>query len=400
MRGPGLVLAMCVGEVASLMPLATFPALVPQFSLAWGLSNTEAGWISGIYYLGYMLFVPVLVSLTDRIDARSIFLVSAGVSALATLGFAIAADGPWSALFWRLVAGAGLAGTYMPGLKALTDRGPLANQSRGIALYTASYSVGAGLSFLLAGIAVDLYGWRGAFYASALGPFLALLIAGTVLRPIAPVQVSAGPLLDFRPVLRNRAALGYILAYGGHGFELMAMRAWIVVFVEFLIGRASHGDPGPWSSTLVATLVTLIGLPASLLGNEFAIRFGRRGVIVAVMSASALVACVIGFAASLPFGLVIGLILLYAVTVTADSGALTAGAVAAAAPEQRGATMAVHSTVGFGASFLGPLLVGVALDLFGGNASLSGWAAAFVTMALGAAFGPLALLACRPSERR
>ena len=60
--------------------------------------------------------------------------------------------------------------------------------------------------------------------------------------------------------------------------------------------------------------------------------------------------------------------------------------------------MAVHSTVGFGASFLGPLLVGIALDQFGGSGSLGGWAAAFVTMGLGAALGPLALLAFRPKR--
>jgi hypothetical protein len=49
------------------------------------------------------------------------------------------------------------------------------------------------------------------------------------LAPCKPAPAH-GHLLDFRPVLRNRAALGYILGYGAHCFELYGMRTWIVAF--------------------------------------------------------------------------------------------------------------------------------------------------------------------------
>ena len=55
----------------------------------------------------------------------------------------------------------------------------------------------------------------------------------------------------------------------------------------------------------------------------------------------------------------------------------------------RGTTLAVHSTIGFGAAFLGPLTVGVVLDFFGGGQT--GWAMAFVTMAAGCLLGPIFL---------
>ena len=80
-----------------------------------------------------------------------------------------------------------------------------------------------------------------------------------------------------------------------------------------------------------------------------------------------------------------------AVSLPADSGALTAGAVATAAPEAQGATIAVHSSVGFAAAFLGPLAVGIALDAGGGQSAPMAWAMAFIVIALGAALGPLAL---------
>ena len=67
------------------------------------------------------------------------------------------------------------------------------------------------------------------------------------------------------------------------------------------------------------------------------------------------------------------LCLLYHMAVMGDSAALTGGAVAAAAPGQRGATLAVHAVLGFGSGFVGPLAVGLVLDLAGGEGSRLAW---------------------------
>ena len=63
-------LLICLAEILALAAIATFPALLPRFRGLWQLSNTEAGWISAAYFAGYMLFVPVLAGITDRVDAR------------------------------------------------------------------------------------------------------------------------------------------------------------------------------------------------------------------------------------------------------------------------------------------------------------------------------------------
>jgi len=85
------------------------------------------------------------------------------------------------------------------------------------------------------------------------------------------------------------------------------------------------------------------------------------------------------------------LVLLYGFTVPGDSGSLTAGMSQSAALANRGATMALHSTVGFGASALGAWGTGVALDAAGGPESGSGWLAAFSLLSLGVLTGPLVL---------
>src|SRR3546814_19447797 len=80
--------SLCLVEILALLAATTFPALLPTFLAEWRMSNTEAGWISGIYYGGYVAAVPVLTSLTDRMDARRILFFALGLSAVSALGFA------------------------------------------------------------------------------------------------------------------------------------------------------------------------------------------------------------------------------------------------------------------------------------------------------------------------
>ena len=56
-------------SVLGMLGSSSFSALVPEFQREWGLSNTDAGWINGIFYGGYVLAVPLLVGSTDRIGS-------------------------------------------------------------------------------------------------------------------------------------------------------------------------------------------------------------------------------------------------------------------------------------------------------------------------------------------
>jgi MFS family permease len=189
-------------------------------------------------------------------------------------------------------------------------------------------------------------------------------------------------------VLRNRVAMGYVLGYGAHCFELYGMRTWIVAFWTYVAARDADALLSPIAVSVIAAVVSL---PASLLGNEAALRFGRHRAITAVMLVSAAAGIAIGLSAGASPLLLLLLVLLYAITIPADSGALTSGMAASAHPENRGATMAMHSTVGFGLSALGGWLGGIALDAAGGPQSPSGWLAVFAVLSCGVLLGPLVL---------
>jgi predicted MFS family arabinose efflux permease len=388
LTGGRMVAAMCVGQVGNLLPHVVVPAIMAGHLMPlWDLSAAQAGLMASAFAFGYMLAVPLLTTLTDRLDARLVLAAGSAVSGLATAAFGLIAHDLWSAtLMWGL-GGIGFAGAYMPGLKALADRLPPGDLSRSVTLYTGSFSIGVGLSFLVAQLVADAFGWRAAFYVTAAGPLIMLIVC---LR-LAPHQPPPphGHLLDFRPVVRNRAAIGYILGYGAHCFELYGARTWIVAFWTFV---AAQGDGTvPLGPVAVSVIFTLLSLPASVLGNEAALRFGRRRAISAVMLASGTVGMAIGLCAMASPILLLALVLVYGLTVPADSGALTSGTTASATATHRGATLALHSTVGFGLSALGAWGAGVALDAAGGPATAAGWLALFALLTAGILLGPVAL---------
>ena len=386
-----LILALCVAEVLGMLGISTFAALLPEMQAEWGLSNADAGWITGIYFAGYLVAVPVLVSLTDRMDPRGIYLACTALGGISLLGFALIAEGFWTGLLFRTLSGVALAGTYMPGLKALTDRVGEKIRPRAVAFYTATFGIGASLSYLISGEAAAAWSWQGAFAVAALGTPIAMILAGwamTARRGVSHAKPEVH-LLDFRPVLRNREAIAYIAAYTAHNFELFGFRGWIVAFLVF--SQSLQPEYAGWNVIFIVTVITLLAVPGSIIGGELAMRFGRRRLVVTVMTVSAVIAVSIGFTGAYSFPLVVGLTVLYGLFISADSAAITTGAVNAAPPGGLGAVMAVHSSIGFMGSFLGPLAFGVVLDLAGAD-HLLGWGLAFAAMGVGVIMGPLALV--------
>lgn len=383
-----LVALLCLTQTCAMAGFATYWSALPVLQPAWELTNTQAGWISGILFGGFCLAVPFLVSVTDHRDARGIVLIGCGLTALGLVGMAVAADGFWSAMAWRAVAGAGLAGTYMPGLKILTDRLAPGHLPRAVAFYTSSFSVGSGTSFALSGMILGMVDWQWTFALVALGPVIGGLAIWFLVRPRQPDQ-GAQPrrhAFDLRPVLRAPQTMAYVLAYAGHTAELFAMRSWLVPFLVVSMGFS--GMTGEIDAAFVAMAVSFIAVASSITGAELAIRFGRVRLISVVMVISALTACATGFSITLPFWLVVSLCLVYAATIQADSSAITAGAIAMAPEGHRGATMAVHSVIGFSGALFGPMMAGAVLDVSGGQTSVLAWG---LTYSLIGSFGLIGL---------
>jgi MFS family permease len=113
--------------------------------------------------------------------------------------------------------------------------------------------------------------------------------------------------------------------------------------------------------------------------------------------ASAVCACLLGLFGPWSYILAVVLLVIYGPTVWLDSSSLTAGAAGTAEPARRGATLAVHSMLGYIGGFIGPLAVGWTLDA-GGGMSHATWAAAFLMIAALSIVALLTFWLMRPRE--
>jgi MFS family permease len=311
-----------------------------------------------------------------------VYLFGVGCTVAAHLAFGLYAEGFWSALALRALAGIGWAGTYMTGVKLLADQVDEKLMSRAVAGHAASIGVSGALSFSCAALLAGPFGWQAAFVvagASAIIAWLIVALAAPRHTPPAPQSGEAFRLFDFRPVLRNRSAMAYSIGYCVHTLEMNALRGWGVAFLGY-VAVSTGATAALLSPTVVLTALGLFGTAASVMGNEAAIRYGRRRLVVFAMLGSAVVGTTIGLAGPLSYALAVVLLIVFGFVVWLDSSSLTAGAAGTADPARRGAQLAVHSALGYAGGFVGPLMVGWILDVAGGM-SHAAWAAAFLAVA-------------------
>ena len=398
-RSPGFLIAIfCLAQSLAQIGAMAFAALLPAFFAEWSLSHAEAGWLSGIIFGAYALAVPILLPMTDRIDARNVYISAISATMLSHLGMAFLADGFWTGLIFRALNGIGWAGTYMVGLKALADQLEGPGQSRAVAAHAASIGISSSFSFVIAGAVTAHFGWQAAFMVGAGGAFGAMLVALTLF-PRSPSRgrpASAVRPLDFRPVIRNASAMAYALGYCVHTWEMFVVRSWLVTFLTFAAAQGG-GPPNYLVPTMVATLAGLLGTASNVLGNEMARRFGRQRWILLVFTVSMVLALMVGFTAGLGYGAAAAACLVYNTVIYADSASLTAGTIGNAEPERRGATLAVHAMLGYSGGFVGPLTMGLILHVLGGE-SVIHWGIAFGHVAIVLLVGPLAIRALKPRD--
>jgi MFS family permease len=361
----------------------TLPALLPGYIDRWHLTKTEAGWLIGIFFAAYVVAVPALVSLTDRIPTRRVYAVGACLTAFSHLGFAFIADGFWSAFILRALAGVGWAGAYMPGLKAIADTLEGHAQSRAVSLHAAGVGIAGASSYAVAGVIDTVAGPSAAFVFGGLSALIALVLAWLVMPKAAPKHSRSDitrSLLDFRPVFRNRRAMAWIAGYTVHTWEMAAVRAWGVTFLT--ITAAQAGSPS-WlpAPTILLTVAGLIGIAVSVSGNESVQRYGRMRVVTAAMMTASILALCTGWFVGVSMIMAAALIVVWVAAIFWDSSALTAGTVQASDPALRGATMGLHSMCGYAGGFVGPLGVGLCLDFAGNNLTL-GWGLGFGHLAV------------------
>jgi len=380
-----------VGQVAGMTGFVSFPRAAARLSAPVGAKRQRGGAHQRHLLCRLRRCGAVGERVTDRIEARWVYLASLVSGAVSAVGFALLSQGLASAALWRFLQGAAFGGADMPGLRALSEAVPVKQQGTAIAVFTAGFTVGSSLSFALSGLLARAFGWRPGLALLALGPLLAAAIGYAVLPPTPSRREQRPAKPPLSSLLQNRRALRFVVAYGLHNSEVSIMRAWMVTLLVASAAETGVSYVGAYA-TVIATVANLLGLPLIVLTNEIATGRDRDGVIAIVMTTSGLLGLVLALAA--PFSPVIAIIaaILFGGIATADSGTINTGLFAAADPGRRGAFLALHAMSGFGASAISPVLFGSLLDAAGGSRRALAWIIAFASQAAINMLWPLSYL--------
>ena len=345
-----------------LLPSQLPAAALPLLRTEWNASSAALGWVVSAYLLGYAAAVLVVLPLTDRIRPSRVIATGAVLTALANLGFALAAHDVVTASALRVVAGFGLAGVYMPGVRLVAQSSDPARRGTAVGLYVAAFYLGGSLSFLATGLLLEPVGWRGAAVILGAVALAAVPIAMFSSRGI-PQTTGERAHLDLR-VLRNAPLVRTIVAYVGHSWELFILRAWLAAFLAaaFALRGLSPTDASATASQWAALLLAL-GVPGVFVGGWLSDRVGRlRAALLYALGSGALS---VGFGTLLfaPWPAIVAIGGMYGALVAADS-AVYSTAVTELAPAARiGSAQALQAVAGFGIGSLGPVAAGVTLDI-------------------------------------
>jgi MFS family permease len=391
------VLAVLAGAIlCGMAPWFSASAVAPALAAAWRLGPTGTAWLTISVQLGFVAgaLVSAMFTLSDRWSARRLVAGSAVLAAAATLAVAVS-RGPRTGLALRFATGAALAGVYPPGMKIAAG---WFRESRGwaIGILVGALTVGSAVPHLVRwGVPADA--WRlvlvVAAGSAALGAVLVLLVPhdGPFTSPSPPFSWSAAP-----RILGDRGVLLANAGYLGHMWELYAMWTWTASFVaasEAL--RRGEGSDVRAIAALVTFAVVAIGALGCWLGGKYADRFGRTQVTSIAMTVSGGCALAVGLAFGGPLWTLLPLLLLWGVSVIADSAQFSAAVSELAPADYMGTALTLQTSLGF-------LLTAATIYVVPRVAERVGWRWSMSVLAAGPALGVWAMqtLRRRPEAMR
>ena len=356
--------ALCLTLLLALTPFSSYVAALPFIRSEWGISNTTAGLVFSCYLAGYAIASLLVLPLTDRLPIRWVFVVSAAVSVIGNVLFPLVAYNVPVACALRLLAGVGLVGIYMPGLRLISNTFAAENRGAAMGLYvTAFYSANA-VSLAATGVLMNIMDWRGAYLALSLLSSLSVMLALFLVSDRSAPRTNQATGRLRVEVLKSPVPRAHIVGYSLHAMELYAVRVWLpALLAAVLVSRGEDVTRAAVTAATVGGIALAAGSFGPVVGGAISDRLGRVRSAIVVFVLSGLLCLAIGWAYATPWPVVVAISCVLGWAVAADSSIYTTAITESAPPGLLGSTMAVQAFLGFMGGVVGPIFIGGILDL-------------------------------------
>ena len=371
-------------------------AVTPQLRAIWGLTISEAAWLTTIVQLGFVCgtAVAALLNLPDIVPAARLFSGAAFLGAAANAAI-LAAPGYQSALVLRFLTGFFLAGVYPPAMK-MTATWFRSQRGLAIGVIVGALTIGKATPYLVR--AIPHVGLRPVVLTASVGALIAGLLVILGYRdgpyPFASRPFSWGHVRDIVRVREWRLATA---SYLGHMFELYAFWTWIPAFLAASVAASAGGRyRAPRAIALLAFATIAIGGFGSVWGGIFADKRGRERLVAISLFMSGSCCLLSGFLFGGPIWALGALAMAWGFFVIADSAQFSTLVTESVPAHAVGTALTVQTSLGF-------LLTMLPMQIVPLIAQRTGWRWSFAILALGPVAGIAAirrLAAIRtPAER-
>ena len=359
-------------------------AVAPQLAARWALSQAETGWLSSVVQLGFVLgtAIAAVLNLADTLPSRWYFAGAATAASAANAALLLAPSYRW-ALMCRAATGVCLAGVYPPAMKMAAtwfrDRRGLA-----IGIVVGALTIGKAMPYLVH--AIPGAGVREVITGSTLAVLLAAALIAVAYRDgPAPFPRRPFTLALVGAVLRDAHFRQVLGGYAGHMLELYACWIWLPSFLaaSAIARGATVASSARWVNAL-SFVVLAAGAVGCVVGGELADRVGPVRLVVVAMFVSGVCALLTPVVFGAPSALVVVLLLVWSVSVIADSAQFSTLVTRVAAPHAIGTALTLQTSIGF-------LLTTITIQLVPAVVGVVGWRYAFPLLALGPVIGIAAI---------